>query len=186
MQIISKTFPLSLVIGVLASATVATLPASAAQLWEWSYSGLGPNPVNVIGGSGTFTTDNGPNSFLITGITGTVEGQTITGLLAPGTFGVFALNDNLLNATSIKLDSFGVAFQTSTFKANISSYLFPFLGRYSLGRSNGLPVLNTSFTATPISVPEPSLLPSLLEFGVLGGTALIIRRRSSRLNADCD
>ena len=64
------------------------LPSSAAQLWDWSYSGGGS-----LGGSGTFTTNDGPSPYLITGITGTVEQDTITSLFAPG---FLLISDNRL------------------------------------------------------------------------------------------
>src|SRR4051794_4829834 len=56
--------------------------ASAALLWDWSYTGPG---INV---SGTFSTVDTPDSmgfFPITGITGTRNGETITGLHPVGT-----------------------------------------------------------------------------------------------------
>src|SRR5947208_2449377 len=60
--------------------TTATAPA--ATLWQWEYSGSG------ITATGTFATADSPEAnggYLITGITGTRNGITITGLQAPGT-----------------------------------------------------------------------------------------------------
>ena len=71
---------------VLSGVTLATsgmvfglcLPSSAAQLWNWSYSGGGS-----IGGNGTFTTDDGPSPYIITDITGTSEGNTVLDSIFP-------------------------------------------------------------------------------------------------------
>ena len=87
------------------------LPSSAAQLWNWSYSS-----VTSIGGSGTFTTNDGPSPYLVTGITGTSEGATITSLIPVGDF--FGVNDNLLYSNFPWFaDLGGVAFNTSNLGA---------------------------------------------------------------------
>jgi hypothetical protein len=80
------------------------LPSSALT-WNWSYSGGGS-----IGGSGTFTTTDGPEPFTITGITGTVEGSTITSLLPPDSLGG---NDNLLSTSQPQLTFSGVSFEAN-------------------------------------------------------------------------
>jgi hypothetical protein len=142
------------------------LPSSAAQLWDWSYSGGGS-----LGGSGTFTTDDGPSPYLVTGITGTVEQNTITSLKQVGSIG----NDNLLYS----LPTFpqftnlsGVGFNTSStpdnYFGNLISLGFPLTSLIGPG------VFSVDFAATlrqqpPSTTPEPS---SLLSFITLGGLML--------------
>src|SRR5262249_20714243 len=75
------------------------LPVQAALLWDWTYSGAG------IAASGTFTTDDAPDSggyYHITGITGSRNGVAIislepTGKAIPGNAG-FPV-DNLITAS---------------------------------------------------------------------------------------
>ena len=58
------------------------LPAHASRIWDWSYSGAG------IAAGGTFmTTDtaNGSGYYQIVGITGSRNGDAITGLQPTGT-----------------------------------------------------------------------------------------------------
>ena len=155
------------------------LPSSAAELWNWSYSGGGSQ-----GGSGTFTTNDGPGTYLITGITGTAENSPITGLLAPGSLGD---NDNLLLPTySPQLSPGGISFQTLLNRWNLQGQLVCIPGvfgcAYELAapnafyvgvtfRATGRPPI-TPFCRTPlpcVSTPEPS---SLLSFITLGGLIL--------------
>src|SRR3982751_5457550 len=63
-------------------ATTSVCTASASSLWNWSYSGAG------ITAGGTFTTADTPDAnggYLITAITGTRNGETITALQPTGT-----------------------------------------------------------------------------------------------------
>ena len=56
--------------------------ASASLIWDWNYSGAD------VFASGTFITNDQPNGsgfYLITAITGTRNGETITGLQPTGT-----------------------------------------------------------------------------------------------------
>jgi len=70
---------------------VATCGSARADLFDFSYSGAG------ITASGTLTaTLQSGNTYLISAITGTRNGQSITGLLAPSTFAPCGCNDNLL------------------------------------------------------------------------------------------
>lgn len=70
-------------------------------LWNWSYKcSFLATQTKCKGGSGTFTTTDlqgsgGDQYYLVTGITGTVEGNTITSLLAPNSLGLD--NDNKLS-----------------------------------------------------------------------------------------
>src|SRR5262249_10186848 len=88
------------------------LPVQAALLWDWTYSGAG------IAASGTFTTDDAPDSggyYHITGITGSRNGVAIislepTGKAIPGNPG-FPV-DNLINPGG-RLTGHGLGFKTA-------------------------------------------------------------------------
>jgi hypothetical protein len=152
------------------------LPSSALT-WNWSYtddSGGGST-----GGSGTFTTTDGPAPFTITGITGTAEGSIINSLLPPGSY---AGNDNLLlssQPSDVQLTFNGFGWSSFPDDRRFNIY-FGFdnvaSGRYELQYSSFDDELEMeiSFSATPVSqppavVPEPS---SLLSFITLGGLML--------------
>src|SRR5437870_5382925 len=65
-----------------AAGSVTVEQASASLIWDWNYSRAG-----VVAG-GTFTTNDTPDGggfYLITDITGTRNGETITGLQPTGT-----------------------------------------------------------------------------------------------------
>jgi len=158
------------------------LPSSAAQLWNWSYGGGGS-----IGGSGTFTTNDGPSPYLVTGITGTSEGQTITSLIPVGVHNS-GRNDNLLYPNFPWFNQFkGVAFNTPNSGVPglpLSGINFSFSapdGNINLLERPGIFSYAISFTATrsqsPSTTPEPS---SLLGFITLGGLMLGSSVRGAR------
>jgi hypothetical protein len=152
------------------SATVGQ--ASASLNWDWNYSGTG------VVASGTFTTNDTPDGsgfYLITGITGMRNGETITGLQPTGTAipgnEPFAV-DNLvsLNGPQLTHNGFGYAATggnyANPFFADFLSpprYLEffsapPFTG--GLGPEDSeLPI---SFAATLTTVPEPETYALLL------------------------
>ena len=154
-------------------------PTSATSLrWDWGYAGSG------ITASGTFITDDTPNSsgfYLITQITGTRNGDTITGLQTTGTAipgnEPYAV-DNLISLGSQQLTVNGFGFSTAT-----GDYANPFLADFLSPQSyreffstppfiseslepqdSELPI---SFSATLQPVPEPSTLAGLLTFSSL-------------------
>jgi hypothetical protein len=167
-----------------------TMPPASALSWDWNYSGSG------ITANGTFTTNDTPNDlgfYLISGITGTRNGETITGLQPTGTpipgnepFNV----DNLISLNTQQLTSDGFGYSTA-----LGNYSSPFFASFlptpgylevfsappiipgfeNLGLEDSeLPI---SFSATIITVPEPSSIFSLLIIGTLG-TPLILKRRN--------
>ncbi|WP_013322928.1 PEP-CTERM sorting domain-containing protein [Gloeothece verrucosa] len=163
----------------------AMKPASA-LIWNWSYSGPG------LVASGTLTTNDIPDDlgfYLITGITGTRNGETITGLQPAGTpipgnepFEV----DNLISLNAIQLTGDGFGYSTasgsyaSPFYANFLStpgYLELFSapplteGFTNLGPEDS--ELLITFSATP--VPEP--LTILGSVTVLGFGTFFKRKR---------
>ncbi|MHC0062427.1 PEP-CTERM sorting domain-containing protein [Nostoc sp. UIC 10890] len=142
-----------------------TMPAASALSWNWSYSGTG------IAANGTFTTNDTPNDlgfYLITGITGTRNGEKITGLQAPGTpmpgnepFDV----DDLISLNTQQLTGKGFAYSTS--EGHYSSPFFAsflskpgYLEMFSAPTKPGLKNLGSqdselpiSFSATMITIP---------------------------------
>ena len=96
----------------LCMALAAPLPARASRLWNWSYTGAG------IAASGTFTTDDSPDSggyYKIMDITGVRNGVAIVslepdGAAVPGNPG-FPV-DNLISASG-RLTSPGFGFKTA-------------------------------------------------------------------------
>ncbi|GAA6615236.1 PEP-CTERM sorting domain-containing protein [Scytonema sp. NUACC26] len=169
-----------------------TIQAASALTWNWNYSGIG------IAASGTFTTNDTPNDlgfYQITGITGTRNDETITGLQAaltpiPGNepFEV----DNLISLNIQQLTGDGFGYSTSG-----GNYVSPFFASFlptpgylevfsapplipgfeNFGAEDSeLPI---SFSATIITVPEPTSILSLLALGVLGVVRLITHYAST-------
>lgn len=169
--------------------------ASASALtWDWSYSGTG------IAANGTFITDDTPDDlgfYLITEITGTRNGEVITGLQAagtpiPGNEPFFVDNLISLNPQQLTNDGFGY----STSGGNFASPFFasflptpgylevfsapPFIPGYeNFGAEDSeLPI---SFSATPslTPVPEPASTLAILALGTLGAASTLKRKRKS-------
>lgn len=94
--------PILALIAALPLAAPAAARADALQ-FAFTYSGDG------VTTTGTLTTEDTPlgGPFLVTGITGTRNGDPITGLLDPDTLNG---NDNLLAPTSPFLTGFGIGF----------------------------------------------------------------------------
>ncbi|MGF1937045.1 MAG: PEP-CTERM sorting domain-containing protein [Nostoc sp. ChiQUE02] len=170
-----------------------TMQAASALSWNWNYSGTG------IAANGTFTTNDTPNDlgfYLISEITGTRNGETITGLQATGTpipgnepFNV----DNLISLNTVQLTGDGFGYSTSG--GNYSSPFFasflptpgylevfsapPIIpGFENLGLEDSeLPI---SFSATIITVPEPTSLLSLPVLAGLGALSALKRNKLSK------
>lgn len=170
-----------------------TMQAASALSWNWNYSGTG------IAASGTFTTTDTPNDlgfYLISGITGRRNGETITGLQAGGTplpgnepFNV----DNLISLNTQQLTGEGFGYSTSG--GNYASPFFasflptpgylevfsapPFIpGFENLGPEDSESPI--SFSATLIAVPEPTSILSLLALGTLGAGSALKRQKPSK------
>jgi hypothetical protein len=160
--------------------TLGTAQAASALTWNWNYSGTG------ITALGEFITDDTPDElgfYLITGITGTRNGETITGLQPAGTpipGNEPFLVDNLIRLGSQQLTGDGFGYSTSS--GNFSSPFFAsflttpgYLEVFSApplvsGFENFGPEdseLLISFSATPNPVPTPALLPGLLGMGIV-------------------
>ncbi len=170
-----------------------TMQTASALSWNWNYSGTG------IAASGTFTTNDTPNDlgfYLISGITGTRNGETITGLQAtrtsiPGNepFDV----DNLisLNTQQLTDDSFGYSTSGGKYYSPFFASFLPtpgylevfsappiIPGYENLGLEDSeLPI---SFSATIITVPESTSILSLLALGTLGVPSALKRHKLSK------
>ena len=158
----------------------APVQAASALSWNWNYSGTG------IGASGTFTTTDTPDDlgfYLISAITGTRNGETITGLQTTGTpipgnepFNV----DNLISFNSQQLtgDGFGYSTKSGNYSSPFFASFLPTPGYLEVfsappivpgfenlvSPDSELPI---SFSATTITVPEPTSILSLLALGTL-------------------
>jgi len=137
-----------------AALSVLACGSARADLFDFSYSGGG------ITASGTLTaTLQSGNTYLITGITGTNNGSSITGLLAPNTY---YANDNLLfypaggdNVIGGYVDSGGLGYQVGGFDYKLKE---EFDGSYaqidnSLGHDGETNI--SEVTVSPDSAPAP-------------------------------
>ena len=174
------------------SATIEQV--SASLIWDWNYARDG------VLASGTFTTDDIPSGsgfYLISGITGTRNGETITGLQPTGTpipgNEPFAV-DNLVSPNGPQLTHNGFGFATSggnyanPFFADFSSpaqYLeFFSVPPFTAGLGVEDSELPIDFAATLRNVSEPATY-SLLLVGLgagVGFVSLLSRKRCSHLN----
>ena len=153
-------------------ATTLAFPtsANAVVVWDWSWSG-------TDNGSGTLTTnDLLSGKYLITAMTGTWNGASITGLLAPGTYPNVSGNDNFLLDGSPQLGPSGLSFETASSSSQVN--LYKSLPDYAwLSSDDGYG--NGTFTATQVAaVPEPETYALMLAgLAVVGAAA---RRRRAR------
>ena len=172
-------------LGLVSAATLALLaasPASAAQyLFDFSGTGFFGGTLN---GSGTLTTDdvsfvnalNGYTAQTITGISGTFNGSTITGLAnVTGSNNLFYLTGPFF------VDGNGLGFSTASgvsanlFVTNGTSYRVNTMGA---GLLTGLVTARVTPVTVAAAVPEPATWAMMLMgFGVIGA-ALRRRRRS--------
>jgi hypothetical protein len=144
-------------------------PAQAQQLWDFTYSGDGYT------GTGTFTTTEivGGEATIL-GITGTLNGDAITGLLPVNFLGD---NDNLIFVVDPQLDGDGFSFSTATLGDFNVSGDSPCGGSGYVQDTDGTcgTAIAVEFSAT--EVPEPASA----AFVLLGlATIGVMRQRSFR------
>lgn len=175
---------------------LSAAPAVSAELlWNWSYKcSILTTQTKCDGGSGTFTTTDqqgsgGDQYYLVTGITGTVEKNTITSLVAPNSLGED--NDNKLSAPSgspfanIGHKITGIAFLTNNdppTDANVnllfSNFIDDFVGYYTqISGPGNLALIDVDFSSKKVGegtpVPEPSsFLLYITMVGLMLGTTL--------------
>jgi len=155
-------------------------PSAFADTFNWSYSATSGSDT---GGSGTFTaTEVSPGVELITGITGTWDGVSISGLLAPGNYPSGSNNgtccetpgnNNLLYYPgSPALDLAGLGFASNGNWVNIfygsSGYeVLTDVGEVPPGATVANSTLTSVGNFSIVSTPEPATL-GLLAAGLLG------------------
>lgn len=165
LSVIAVAATAELLFGTVRSAAAATLN------WNWNYSGAG------ISASGNFVTEDTPDAagfYLITGITGTRNGEAITGLQPAGTpipgnepFNV----DNLisLNARQLTGDGFGYFTASGNYSSPFFASFLSTPGYLEVFSASPLAVgfqnfgsedseLPISFSAQLVNVSEPSPL----------------------------
>ncbi len=155
----------------LIGALLTALPAAFADpvLWNFSYA----TADHSVSASGVLTTvDQGNGSFLVTGISGTRNGATITGLEAQW---AYLGDDNMLTAAAPQLTFAGISYDVGADKFNV--FFHPDMNIYREGTGSIRTDL-ASFTATMTSaVPEPASW-AMMGLGALG-LAVVRRRRAA-------
>jgi hypothetical protein len=162
----------------LLSAGVLVLSSMAANatslLWDFSYAGTG------VTASGQLTTDSVLNggAYLVTGISGQRNGESILALTPAGTVntsGGALFSNNLLYPAPPVLDYAGITFQTLSGYFNLC---FAGSGCGSSGYQdiNGQTLAFTPVNLTVTQVPEPATL-GLMGLGLLG-LGLIRRKKA--------
>jgi len=156
-----------------AAAIFASNSPAQALTWDWSYSGTD------VTANGTFTTTDSPNIngyYTIESITGTRNGDIITGLVPPnqGNSNIFSGNDNLISSSgNPDFDGFNyyvpVTTQTPYGEASVYDNVLP-TGNYPVGYyeatgdgTNGTNGRLITFSATvvPFDIPGGATIPSL-------------------------
>jgi hypothetical protein len=162
-----------------AVALFTSLPAAAA-LYNFTYTAPG------LAGAGTITTSNTPvimsgqTTFLITQISGIVNGNAILGLLATGGF---LGNNNLLYTTGVGFfDASGVSYTIASANGPTNSNLYyqSSISSYRNTTTNPFSVTFPTVTVTAVAaaVPEPATI-AVMALGLgLVGSATRMRRRA--------
>ena len=159
---------LSIALFFLVMGALASTCAYADSIIDFSFSS------GAISTSGQFTASStGVGTYLITGVSGTTDGVTITGVLPPKSF---AGNDNVLQEPGPVLDSFGVSYGLANGDA-INLYTFRGIDSATLYDPSAGTFVTTAGTIhiTASAIPEPGTL-AMFGTGVLGFAGMIRRR----------
>lgn len=161
----------ALIVSAICIALVAPLPGHASLLWDWSYTGAG------IAASGTFTTDDAPDSgghYHITGITGSRDGVAIThleptGEAVPGNPG-FPVNNSITAGGLLTSHGFGFATVDGNYPNPFyADFQTPprFLEVFTQPASMGFSELPIQFTAAILPEPCKSALVATALIGLI-------------------
>jgi hypothetical protein len=158
---------LSVVLFSLMLTALTSTSAYANSIFDFTFSS------GAISASGQFTASStGVGTYLITGVSGTTNGVTITGVLPPKSF---AGNDNVLQDPGPVLDVSGVSYSLANGDA-INLYTFLGIDSAILYDPSAGTFLNTAGTVSITSTaPEPGTL-ALLSTGIVGLAGMIRRR----------
>lgn len=166
-----------------AVAVVLVSSPSYADVFDFSYNIAG-DPANGIinimaSGELTANATAAPGEFMVTSITGTRNGEPITGLLPVG--GLF--NDNLIFTTDPHVDSSGLGYTVAGSGDNGLGdvTVFNVLGAYLENDTGGN--FSSSFTLTPEAVATPLLAGLPLFATGLGALGLLGWCRKRQANA---
>ncbi len=160
---------------------LACARSAHADTYQMTFSGAG-----ITGLAFLTATPDGPGTFLVTAITGSVNGEAITGLIAPTTstgfsefklsgIQVWAYDDLIMPGTNPGIDTFGLLFTVQGTTQPVNLFDNPPVTYGVFNGFTGPPgTTDRSYTLTPVTLsliatPEP---PALLLLA--SGLALLV------------